>query len=174
MTTVTDNKKNNSQVMDVSDSIGEFIEYWGFKKIHGRIWALIFLAKEPVNAKYLINNLGVSKALVSISIKDLLEYDVIMTSQKKMSTVHYVSNPNLSEVITNVILGREAKILLKIKNSCELLEQKTNLDSGSVQVSKERLQKLKKMVSMANMALKTFTTIKQFSFRDFKKSLTID
>lgn len=174
MITAKGSEKINTQVMDVTNSIGEFIEYWGFKKIHGKIWALIFLAKEPVNAKYLMDGLGVSKALVSISIKDLVEYDVIKVSPEKMSTIHYVSNPNLSEVITNVILSREAKILLKIKNSCELLEQKTGLDNGSIKISEERVKKLKKMVSMANVALKTFTTIKQFSFKDLKKSLIID
>ena len=38
----------NRRVMEVCDSIGDFIEYWGFKAIHGRVWALLALSTDPL------------------------------------------------------------------------------------------------------------------------------
>ena len=34
--------------LDVCDAIGDFIEYWGFKRIHGRVWALVALSSKPL------------------------------------------------------------------------------------------------------------------------------
>lgn len=164
----------NSQVFDLIDGVGDFIEYWGFKKIHGKIWVLIFLAKDPVDAKYLMDNLHVSKALISISLKELISYNVIVMSPKNKSTIHYVSNPNLSEVIINVILSREAKMLLKIKNSCELLLRRGLQNDSDPKVSLSRLKKLNSMVRIADGALKTFTTLKQFNFKDIAGSFVIN
>ena len=36
--------KANESAIKLSGEIGNFIEYWGFKKIHGKVWALVFLA----------------------------------------------------------------------------------------------------------------------------------
>jgi DNA-binding transcriptional regulator GbsR (MarR family) len=166
-------ERMNSQIYDVTEGIGDFIEYWGFKKIHGKLWSLIFLAKEPVDAKYLMENLNVSKALISLSLKDLMGYDVILTSPEKRSTVHYISNPNLLDVIMNVILSREAKMLLKIRNSCELLERRRDEEQTLTLVSEERLKKLHQMVDLADKALKKFITLKQLNFKELGKSLII-
>ena len=166
-------EKMNTQISDVVDGVGEFIEYWGFKKVHGKIWALIFLAEEPVDARYLMENLNISKALVSLSLKELMEYDVVLVSPEKKSTVHYISNPDLSDVIINVLLGRESKMLLAIKNSCELLERKKELRQGLTKVSKVRLKKLTQMVGVADKALKTFIALKQLNFKELAKSLVI-
>ena len=136
----------NSQVLDIVNGIGDFIEYWGFKKVHGKIWAIIFLSNKPVNAKDIMQQLNISKALVSMSLKELMEYDVIMACQEKQSTNRYVSNPNLLNVIVNVLLSREAKMLLQIKNSCELLELQNEHNDNDI-ISNDRLKKLNQMVN---------------------------
>ena len=69
--------KFHKDILKVSDSIGGFIEYWGFRKIDGRIWVLIYLADEPIDAQVLIKNLKVSKGLISTSLKTLTKYGLI-------------------------------------------------------------------------------------------------
>ena len=39
----------SQRVLAVADAVGAFIEAWGFKAIHGRIWTLLALRKEPIN-----------------------------------------------------------------------------------------------------------------------------
>lgn len=62
----------------LAEQVGSFIQYWGFKKIHGQIWTHVWLAKNPIDATTLVLRLEVSKALISLAIKDLVHYDVII------------------------------------------------------------------------------------------------
>jgi DNA-binding transcriptional regulator GbsR (MarR family) len=158
------------QILEVAESIGEFIEYWGFKKIHGRIWAMIFLAEDPVDASYLTKELQVSKALVSMSLKDLLHYKVILTTADKKSTTRYISNPNLTEVILDVLMNREAKLLLSIKASCEILNR-IESEKLTPHASPQKARKLKKMVTSADRVLKACLTLKQINFKDMLQPL---
>ena len=163
----------NTQVQDLADGIGEFIEYWGFKKIHGKIWALVFLSEAPVDANYLMKNLGVSKSLVSMSIKDLLHYNVIQEAPDKKSTVKYVSNKDLATVITDVLMAREAKMLLKIKASCELVKR---LEPGTVSpyVDRKKLKSLERMISAADKALKALITLKQMNLSELSEVMNLN
>ncbi|MGA3762246.1 ArsR family transcriptional regulator, partial [Bacillus velezensis] len=70
------------ELEDFAEQIGQFIEYWGFKRVHGRLWVHLMLSEAPLDASQLIRRLRVSKALVSMSLGDLLEYDVIEEAGK--------------------------------------------------------------------------------------------
>ena len=73
-------QRNTPEIKELTKLVGLFIQYWGFKKIHGQVWASIFLSKQPIDSTTLVKRLGVSKALVSLAIKDLLHYKVIRVS----------------------------------------------------------------------------------------------
>lgn len=163
------------QVKDMIDSIGEFIEYWGFKNVQGKIWALIFLIEKPIDANFIMNHLEVSKALVSMSIKELLEYDVILkVKSPEKATHHYISNPDLSSVILNVLMIREAKMLLEIKSRCELLDRASENKSDVEKfATKDRVKKLAEMIETADKALKLLTAFKSFNIKDISRSLKI-
>ena len=45
------------RVLEVCDAIGEFIEYWGFKSIHGRVWAMLALGQGRLR-KFVAQNWG--------------------------------------------------------------------------------------------------------------------
>lgn len=163
--------KLHPQVFELATSIGDFIEYWGFKQIHGKIWTLIFLSNKPVDANYLIEKLEVSKSLISMSIKDLLEYNVIQRHDTINGTVHYQANPDIWSVIQNVLLSREAKLLVKIKSDCNKVK-KINPEEISDSVSKKQLKQLAQMTGTATKTLKTFNKLKQLSLLDFSKGIT--
>ncbi len=162
--------ENKEQLLDLSTQIGQFIEYWGFKEIHGKVWTLIFLSPTPVNATYIYKTLGVSKSLISISIKELLDYDVIQ--QEFESTVHrqlYKINPNVKEVIFKILNRRESKMLLQIKTSQEILSRQLNNTSGSSQLCETKVEKLGEMIDMANGLLKAFISLNSVDFKIFEK-----
>ena len=75
--------KSNEKLLRLAESIGHFVEYWGFKQVHGKIWTLIFLSTEPVDANYIMTHLKISKALTSMSIKDLIHHKVIFELDKE-------------------------------------------------------------------------------------------
>lgn len=135
---------------DLCSLIGDFIQYWGFKKVHGQIWTTIFLSKEPIDATTIVKRLRVSKALVSLAIKDLLDFEVVQVVGKgsRRKTL-YQSHPDLIYVISRVLIAREQKLLSEIMTKhCEVNElikaSKENLD-----ICPEKMDELEDMVSSA-------------------------
>ena len=145
------------QALELAERVGEFIEYWGFKRIHGRIWTLAFLAQKPVDANFLMTHLDVSKALVSLSIKELLGYSVLMEAPKEEGTQRYIVNEDIVGVISNVLVNREAKMVSEIRRVSELFGR---LPQGKVSetVRPERLESLANMAGAAEDFLETLLT----------------
>lgn len=61
----------------VSDVIGRLIEFWGFKRNMGRIWAVLYLSPEPLSAEDLRLCLKLSSGAVSMTLNELLRWGVV-------------------------------------------------------------------------------------------------
>src|SRR6476469_7798620 len=59
------------------DAVGNVIEFWGFKRNQGRVWALLYLRGTPMSAGQLEKELSLSKGAVSMLIRDLERWGVI-------------------------------------------------------------------------------------------------
>jgi len=142
------------ELEDLAEQIGSFIEYWGFKKVHGQIWTHIFLAAEPIDSTTLVKRLNVSKALVSLAIKDLLKYDVIhVVGQGSRRKILFQSNPDLIKVITQVLRMRERKMLSQIMSSYKNLKKMKLDDKGAVELSVDKTCELGNMIEAAELSL---------------------
>ncbi len=143
------------EVKQLSDSIGHFIEYWGFKKIHGRIWTHIFLSPEPIDAATLVRKLGVSKALVSLAVKDLLHFKVIEVAGKGLRRkIMLKPNNNILEIITNVLKMRELELLRKTEEA--YFKVKTALDTDSLKINETQFENLGELICTAKSGLQSF------------------
>jgi HTH-type transcriptional regulator, glycine betaine synthesis regulator len=142
------------ELEELANEVGDFICYWGFKKIHGRLWTHIYLAKTPIDAGQLMQRLKVSKALISLSLNDLLKYDVILESGKSArGTQLYVANPNVLDVILNVLRRRERKMLTKAETSYKMLKTVGHENLRLADLQPERLESLGRMIEQAQNAL---------------------
>lgn len=138
----------------VLKSVGQFMEYWGFKEVHGQVWACIFLAEAPVDANHIIQHLQLSKAAISLALKDLLYYKVIIELEKtEPSTRKYKSNPDLTEVICHVLRSREKHMLAAVVNASKSLLNLPKEEYQRVHLSKEKVQGLKEMTEGAQQVL---------------------
>src|SRR5260370_19647799 len=59
------------------DAVGDVIEFWGFKRNQGRVWALLYLHDEALPASAIGRTLGLSKGAVSMLIRGLERWRVI-------------------------------------------------------------------------------------------------
>ena len=144
------------EVQNLADLVGQFIQYWGFKKIHGEIWAHIWLAKTPLDATTLVKRLGVSKALVSLAIKDLIQYDVIRTfSEGDRRKILLIPNKDVHSVIINVLKSRESKLIEQILASQTQLEKCSEDKITLGDIDLQQLESMKTMTIMAQLALDT-------------------
>jgi DNA-binding transcriptional regulator GbsR (MarR family) len=144
----------------LAEMVGEFIEYWGFKKIHGKIWLNLYLSEEPLDAAALMSRLSVSKALISISLKDLFDYDVII--EKGLSpegTRLYGANPNLHGVISHVLRQREKIMMGKIQAAFAQLKEMSKEEISENKIELNRLKELDRFIKNGEKGLNTIMAI---------------
>ncbi len=142
------------ELEELAAEVGDFICYWGFKKIHGRLWTHVYLSKEPLDAGVLMRRLGVSKALISLSLNDLLKYDVIQESGKSpRGTQTYKANPDVLDVILNVLRRRERKMLNKAEAGHKMLSQVRPELIEKAGLHTERIAAMGTMIGQAQNAL---------------------
>ena len=147
------------ELSELSEQIGEFMEYWGFKRIHGRIWLYLYVANEPLDAGDLISRLKISRALASLSIADLMKYEVIQEAEVSAAgTILYRANPEVLKVITHVLRTRERSMLARIHAACDHLQALTKPTKARAGLSEEKVKEVGEMASGAykvlNSALK--------------------
>ncbi len=158
------------EVLELGEQIAEFTHYWGFKKIHGKIWAQVYLAKEPMDASHLIQVLNISKGLASMSLNELLQYGVIKEAGKnKKGATLYAPNADLMSVIYNVVRSREKKMLSHIYAAYRSLENLSSEEKDNSGIHEERLQSLGKLIRSGEMMLETFMLLKGFNLTPWKK-----
>lgn len=158
------------EVKAFADEIGNFIQYWGFKKIHGQIWANLYLSEVPLDANTLIARLEVSKALISISLKDLMEYDVVLPAGKgESSTQTYIANPQIIKVILSVLRQRELKMMSQIDSAFKILSHLPKEKKQALQLSDARLNLLGKSISRATTQLQNILRLASIDLKAWMK-----
>lgn len=154
------------ELEDLANEIGDIICYWGFKKIHGRLWTHIYLSEEPLDAGQLMQRLRVSKALISLSINDLLRQEVIVEAAKSArGTQTYIANPNVLDVIQNVLRRRERKMLARTEASFKLLSGINPADLEGARIHPTRISSLSNMIEQAQTALNGLLDLKAVDFQ---------
>ena len=165
--------KLSPEIQKLAESVGNFIQYWGFKSIHGKIWTLLFISQEPLSAIELSRQLKVSKTLLSFSMAELLKYQVIQESGKGVKrTVYFRANPDLTAVILNVLKTREKPMMEEIHSACQQLQEKVGQSDYDFKINPHQLQDLGKFITAAQDALgflmqrtgADFTLLSQFLF----------
>ena len=136
--------ENQALIKEVAESIGGFIEYWGFKSIHGRVWALIYLSEEPISTPHIVHCLDVSKGLVSIAINELLEYGLIEQAGKvEHGALVYKAKNDVASVVRNILRERELVHLFEAETKMTFLESLSKEELEKSNISIKKLSKLK-------------------------------
>lgn len=141
----------SKSLQKLSLSVGNFIRYWGFRRIHGAIWTQLYLSKTPLSCTDLTKRLGLSKALISPALDELALYKLIReTPAPNDKTKLYEATDNMSEVILHVLKTRESKMLKQIRQDFSSFKES---DGGSDQLNESRVNSLEEMILSANLML---------------------
>lgn len=159
------------EMQELSEQIGEFIHYWGFKRVHGRIWTHLFLAQRPLDAADLVKQMKISKALVSISLRELLEFEVIQEVGKSpRGTNLYRTNPDILSVILSVLRQREKRMLSRIQAAHEALDRVNLEGKEEHSISQKHLEQLSHLVQNASLGLESFIALKSVDFGEWRNA----
>ncbi len=145
----------------LADSVGDFIKYWGFKEIHGKVWLSIYLSDKPITAKKLTSHLGVTKGLISTALAELIAYRVInKVSLGDARSPGYTSSQDLLEVILSILQNRELKLTTKIEENIIALSKEVSPRNTEMD---EKIKKLQQMTHFAVESLNKLLNQKTIS-----------
>ena len=147
-----------TSLAEISGAVGDFIRYWGFRRIHGQIWTQVYLSKRPLSGADLTRALGVSKALVSPALVELEAYGLIRNKGGDAKTKQYVANPNVTSVIRKVLKTRESALLARALKSCEKI-QAIPTDSLNAGLNPKRLAALAEMIQSSKSGLEMIVSL---------------
>jgi HTH-type transcriptional regulator, glycine betaine synthesis regulator len=130
-----------------TDAVGNVIEFWGFKRNQGRVWALLYLRGEPLTAGELERELALSKGGVSMLLRDLERWSVVRRVRLPQDTAwRYAAETDLIRMVSHVVEDREAAFISRIR---EDLAEARRLARNQGGLPAERLARLEKMATLA-------------------------
>jgi DNA-binding transcriptional regulator GbsR (MarR family) len=144
----------------VSDSIGRLIEFWGFKRNMGRLWAILYLSDRPLSAPELQGRLQLSSGAISMTLNELTRWGVV----KKVwiqgeRRDHYAAEGNFWKMISRVFNERERVEVLDaidiMEDAIRFLNDKAKepQDRGRAQFQEERIRELLDLARLGKQLL---------------------
>lgn len=141
----------------VINAVGTVIEFWGFKRNQGKVWALLYLYQRPMTAAQIREALQLSKGAASMLLREIEAWGVIHRVRVSDSQAwHFVAEIDLFRMIGRVFRKREVAIVERVKDDLTDAERLAR-DQGDVpEAMLERLVKMRKLAGMIEHALKVF------------------
>lgn len=138
----------------VIDAIGNLIEFWGFKRNQGRLWALLYLRDEAMTATHLMEALELSKGSVSTITRDLEHWGVLHRIRVSgRSAWHFRAETDLLRMIGHVLEEREAKVITKVREQLDEAIEAARESGWAFDAELERLQQMRLLASITENAL---------------------
>jgi len=153
----THHQRLEKRVLRVCDSAGAFIEWWGFRAIHGRVWTLLALKGTPMPQSTVANTLGVSRALVSNAISELTEFGLVRPVEDHRNSP-YEATIDVWPTISDILRTREWMLMESARVALEsaIEEAETQAESGyDLTFDLERMKILLTMTETAQAFLRT-------------------
>src|SRR4051812_32052372 len=128
------------------DAVGNVIEFWGFKRNQGRVWALLYLRDTALTAAEIETELELSKGGVSMLLRDLERWGVILRVRTPGdASWRYKAETDLLKMARRVIEEREFAFINRIRAD---LDEARRIAEASGKVPKERIRRLSRMASL--------------------------
>lgn len=149
-----ENQTIDPKVVALTSHVGEFIDYWGFKAIEGKIWSLTYISDRPLGPSDYIQAFDISKGLVSQCVKRLVEYDVLIeVSEAGKKKQFYRANDDLVNVIKGVLRVRERRMLEQVEKSAKSLEKVGSKKLEKLEVDIDKVKKVGELTQAAKVLL---------------------
>ena len=155
------------QLRLLSDSIGDFIRYWGFRRIHGALWTQLYLSPKALSGAQLVTRLKVSKALVCPALQELETWGLLLPVQTtNAKTKYYKADPDVFKVIRKVLAQREKHMINQVDKNLSLLKTHSNTET----IDQDRLFQLEGMIQSAQTGLQMLLLMDNIT--DFESTLS--
>ena len=149
-------------IVRVGDSVGAFIEYWGFKAVHGRIWTLLALRASPMAQSEIAQTLGISRSLVSGAVAELVSHGLLRATGDHRNAP-YEAVIDVWPTISDVLRSREWMLIeaarLALEAAIEECEYAASL-GHEVRYDVDRMKMLLAMCELAQTLLRMMMSLR--------------
>ncbi len=106
---------------EVAEAVGALMEFWGFKRVMGRLWTLLYLRDEPLTAAELCEELAISTGAASMTLAELEHWGVVRRSRRAGDRREYFeAETDIWRMVSRVLRERE---LVQVERALEVFER---------------------------------------------------
>lgn len=151
----------------VSDAVGRLIEFWGFKRNMGRVWAVLYLSDEPLTANDLRERLRLSSGAVSMTLKELSRWGVVRKVWIQGERRDYfTAEGNLWKMVSRVFRERELvevhEAIASLERALSALDARgapaSEAERRRAEVQRERIEKLLELARLGRRLLEALVS----------------
>lgn len=139
------------------EAVGNTIDFWRFKRNHGRVWALLYLRDRSLSQTDLQDLLGLSKGAASMVVRELEVWGVVSRVRAPgAATWRYAAETDLSRMIRRVLADRELQFVERTKEDLDEAYQGARAAHGVNPQVLARLQRMRTLAALVDKALRAF------------------
>lgn len=141
----------------VVDAVGNTIDFWRFKRNHGRVWALLYLRGRALSAAEIQETLGLSKGAVSMVSRELEQWGVVRRVRiPGDATWRFTAETDLMKMVRRVIEEREAAFVSRVKEDLDDAYAMAKASKGVPSEVLDRVDRMRTLAGLVDKALRAF------------------
>ena len=143
--------------LEVADTIGRLMEFWGFKRPMGRMWTLLYLSPSPLGAAELGEQLKMSAGAVSMTLNELLKWGAVKKSWRPGERRDfYEAETSIGKLVQRVLRERELELVRQfgeaLSNADEALPRAAEAGSAP-DFKRDRVHELQRLARLGETLL---------------------
>lgn len=153
-----------------ADAVGDVIEHWGFRKVLGRVWTVLFIAGEPLPAATIGEHLQMSSGAVSMSLTELQRWGVVKRVWKPGERREFFeAETDFWKMISKVFDERERLLSESVRSRLERAAAilRAAPDTPAAATAIDRINRLLAFVIVGQTALDGFIRSRRIDFTRF-------
>jgi len=145
--------------LEVADTIGRLMEFWGFKRPMGRLWTLLYLSPTPLAAAELGEQLKMSAGAVSMTLNELLKWGAVKKSWRPGERRDfYEAETSIGKLVQRVLRERELELVRQFAEALNNAEQalpgtSEPATSAAPNFKRERVHELQRLARLGETLL---------------------
>lgn len=153
-----------------ADAIGDVIEHWGFRKVLGRVWTVLFISVDPLPAAAIGERLQMSAGAVSMALTELQRWGVVKRVWRPGERKEFFeAETDFWKMISKVFDERERLIAdtvrQRLERAADILRAVPNDPAATASI--DRINRLLAFVLVAQTALDGFIRSRRVDFTRF-------
>lgn len=139
---------------EVADGVGALMEFWGFKRVMGRVWTLLYLRGDALSAAELCEQLSISSGAASMALSELEHWAVVRRIRRQGDRREYFeAETDIWKMISRVLRERELQQIDRVLEVFDRAREKLRaMATGSERNRlEEMLERLGKLADLARV-----------------------